>query len=206
MKTSNKILISLFVLCVLWLFAAFFTAKSKVIAAIGNPSYSTNNSTKEIENINIQDFSHILLKGEGTLIIKKSNIQSISTRDKKNLSKIIRNDTLFLTTQKEKYTINVSNLRSIQTKGEVLIQIRDFETDILRIDCMDKSRVNITNLTFSSLKIVLHDKSKAYITKLKGESPVADLSSLDNSILNIGRMKDVELILKKDKNAKLTSY
>jgi hypothetical protein len=207
MKTSNKILISLFALCLLWIFAAFFTAKSRVIAAIiDNPAYSENKISKDISAIEIQNFTHLVLIGEGTLVIEQADNQSISARDLKNLKRFIRNDTLYIATKKEKYTLRVPQLKTIQVKEEALIHIQNFTTDSIEIYCSEKSHVNITKLDFVFLKMILNDEAKVHLTDLRGNNAVAQLNILNHSELVIGKMKNTELILKKDMNAKVKSY
>ena len=207
MKTSNKILFSLFILCILWIFAAFFSAKSKVIAAIiDNPDYSEKKISKNISTIEIQDFSHIVLKGEGTLRIKQADNQSLSARDLKNLKKTISNDTLYITTKKEKYTLTVTKLKTIQVEEEAFVYIQDFTSDTIEIYGSDESRVNINKLDFILLKITLNDEAKVHLTDLRGNNAVAHFNVLNHSELVIGKMKNTELILKKDLNAKVKSY
>ena len=203
MKTSNIILLVVFASILIWILAAFMTAKSKMKEIIEQHPEIIKENTDDLKRITtlLEAFNTIVVSGKGNLYIEQSDKNSFDQIIDENNELKVKNDTLFIKVAGHKCYLNVTTLNSVHTKDKVWVEISDIETDSLSISTNDNSGVEINDLSSSLLLIKAFDKSKIKLYDVNKKGMKAEFFLKNFSHLKIDNTEGMSLSVNKESDA-----
>ena len=204
MKTSNIILSAVFASILIWIFAAFITAKAKIKEVIGQYSEivieDKNNLEREIVQLN--EFHTIIVIGDGDLYVEQSKDYTFNQFNDENNTTEVRNDTLFINVTGEKCKLKVNEIRNILTKDEVWVEISGLETDTFNIFTKNDSHLEIKDLKVKFISLTSEDNSKVELRNINQTNTEAEFYIRNFSEVSVDNTKGMALSVKKDPQAK----
>jgi hypothetical protein len=204
MKTSNIILLAVFASIIIWIFAAFFTAKAKIKEVLNDhPELIKSNEEKELERkvAVLEPFNTMVVKGNGDLYVEKSEGYSFDQVINDVNKAEVKNDTLFIHVDGKDCTLNLNTVKNINTKEEVKVEITDLESDTINIFTEGKSRIKVKSLKANFFKLVTQDNSKARLYDVNYPNIEAEFFIRNHSNVKINNTKGMALSVKKDPDA-----
>lgn len=204
MKTSNIILSAVFASILIWIFAAFITAKAKITEFIEQHPEIVKEKKEDIkrETVQLEAFHTIIVKGEGDLFVEQSESCSFDQFIDENNTAEVRNDTLFINVIGQKCRLNVSEISNVLTKDKVWVEISNLETDTFKIFTTNDSHLKINDLKVKFLSLTSEDNSKVELQNVNYENTEAEFYIRNFSEVSVDNTKGMALSVKKGPQAK----
>ncbi|MCF6183452.1 MAG: hypothetical protein L3J56_02295 [Bacteroidales bacterium] len=206
MKTSKIILISIFASILIWITAVFLTATTKIKKLLKENGFEQRENPQKVDRgktLKLENFSVISVSGKGELTIEQADENSFQYFSEEQIPPKIKNDTLFLSANKNGNYINTANLKTIILKDKVEVYINDIKADTLNIRSIEKTETTINNLSIKVLNILMKDKSSIKLFDLNGNNIETNLVLKDKSKIYINKSDNLNLGIKKDNEARL---
>ena len=204
MKTSNIILLAVFGSILIWILAAFMTAKSKMNEIIEQHPEFIQKDNKDIkgEIFQLELFNTIVANGKGKLNVNQSDVNTIEQIPGENIKTVVINDTLFIELQSGVSNLNVLSIKNVVTKDYVRIELNNIKSESFNLSGFDNSRVDVNDLKTLSLSIKANDNSKIILNDLNSKGMNADFFLKNFSVLEIHETEGMNISVKKDSDAK----
>lgn len=204
MKTSNIILLAVLASLMIWILAAFVTAKAKIEGFIEQHPEIIKESKKEVkrETIELDVFHTIVVNGEGDLYVEQSEAYTFDQYiDGENIAEV-KNDTLFINVIGQKCKLKVNEIHNVRTKDKVWVEISDLETDTFNIFTTNDSHLEVNNLKVKFLKLISEDKSKVELRNINHKNTQAEFYLRNFSEVSVDDTKGMALSVRKDPDSK----
>ncbi len=159
MKISNIIILSMFVLVMIFATIGFFQARNDVKEHLQEEK---TEETKERVMQTLDNFHSVVLSDKTKVLIKQAGKNEASFNSSQEMKKYLKveNDTLFISGETDKFYLNVQSLKSINLNKEAELILRGLNADTLSIILNDNAELKIDGLTNKYLNIVSNNNSE----------------------------------------------
>ncbi len=206
MKTSNIILTAIFVSILVWIFAAFLTAKNKMHDLTEQmPKKEKKELIEELtENVTkLEDFNTLEVRGDGKLGIMQFSDNNMSMSNNEDAQIKVENNILYVNLENDKRIIlRAKDIKNILIIDKASINIHNLSTDTLKINTKGKAEINVQSLEASYLKLKTEDKSEVHFHNINKTVPEADFEIKDKSEVTINNTRGMSISVKKGADAK----
>ena len=155
-----------------------------------NSFLDENNSTisDEIQEINIDPFSHIVISNNAKVFLYLDNKNTYSKLDKNKQQIKINNDTLYISDD-TRINLTCNNIESIKLLDEAEIITQKFEGSYLKLTVLGNSQFNAQNQNFHKLDI--YSKEDARISIYNSNIDTCNILTLERSVVGLGGQLDI---------------
>ncbi len=205
-KISTIIIISIAAVFITIVTTGVFVAISeakKIMKQNGMTVDKADNKVDKGKTINLTNFSTLVVTGKGTINIEQADKNSFQCFSEKEILPEIKNDTLFVPADGNNNYVNAVNLKTIILEDKVKADISEIKSDTFNIRTSEKSEADISNLKISVLNVLTEGNSKVELYDLTGNNIDTKLVLKDKSEVYIDNSGNLNLQIKKDKDAEL---
>ncbi len=206
MKKSNIILVSIFVSILIWITVSVLTAVTKMKHILKEQNIeqpAAENNKDDGITVNLDSFSVIVASGKGEVAVEQSDKNTFQYFSADSNTLTFKNDTLFLNIKDKENYITAEGLKTIILTDSVNLEISELETDTVNIKTDGNSNVFIYGLKTNVLNIKTSESSSAKLYDIKGDYIETNIVLKDKSKLYLDNSSNLNLNIKKDRNAEL---
>lgn len=206
MKTSNIILLSIFLSIIIGITALFFVGMYEVNNYKGNNADSNQSYVAKIEKKSVDAFNTLIVSGNGVLKLGQDANENYIESNSKNIINS-QGDTLKIIID-TKCKLKFTKFKNIILEGNVFAKAEDIANDSLKISASENSRLQVQNISASSLAINMFGNANVNISYIKSESgnTHALFYISENAKLKIKDANNLQMQVNKSGNAQFKIY
>lgn len=175
MKTSNIIVLSTSVFVLILSVTLMIEARSTF------DTFQTTENT-ELETIQLQNFSHIVLNDETYVKINFENENSYEQFKNRDNALVLRNDTLFIS-EKSHLNLNCRHLKSIHLNDESELKMEGIDSKYLMVSAKDDSRLTANHSEIE--KLDLYTEKEARVIFNKSDIDTTNILAIEESRIGV---------------------